>query len=195
MWRENLNRLIHKEGTHPAWGLAHCSRVYKLAWQLGTGHDLDDDVLWAAAMIHDLGAYPALRQNGVDHAARSAQVAGELLPALGFPSAKLAQVLSVIRGHMFYTPPADSPEARFFHDADVLEFMGAIGVARILSIVGLDDWTPDLPSAIKLLRKFSEELPASLVTAEGKALGEQRREEMARFLDELEQETYRFKLI
>jgi hypothetical protein len=31
-----------------------------------------------------------------------------------------------------------------FHDADTLDFMGAIGVTRLLSIVGLDDWTPGL---------------------------------------------------
>jgi hypothetical protein len=60
--------------------------------------------------------------------------------------------------------------------------MGDVGVMRILSIVGLDDWTPDLPAAIELIRRFRRDLPGSLVTGAAKELGAKRAAETEAFL-------------
>jgi hypothetical protein len=75
------------------------------------------------------------------------------------------------------------------HDADTLEFLGAVGVARVLAIVGLDDWAPDLHSAVQLLERLARELPARLITAPARELGEQRAAETNAFLAALARET------
>ena len=163
-----------------------------MALQLAERLDLDvnQDALFAAAFLHDLGTFAPYRQAGVDHAVRSAEVAGELLAQVGFPLTKrVPLVQEIIRGHMFSATPGESIEAVLFHDADTLDFLGAAGVARILAIVGLDDWTPDLPTAVSLLQHFRQELPDKLITRPAQSLGLLRAEEMDTFLAALGAET------
>ena len=90
---------------------------------------------------------------------------------------------------MFYANPTSQIEAIIFHDADVLDFMGAIGVTRLLSIVGLDDWTPDLKSAIELIQRFSRDLPGKLHTPQARQMGKVRQAEMETYLAALSNET------
>jgi len=91
---------------------------------------------------------------------------------------------------MYDQAPSKAIEAVVFHDADTLEFLGVIGITRILSIVGLDDWTPDLKSAVGLIRRFSQELPEKLVTPLAKESGLKRKWEMQDFLRLLESESF-----
>lgn len=190
MWREKLSHLV--EGLpHPAWGAAHVQRVYAMTLRLAGEEDLtiEEEALYAAAHLHDLGALPPYRRTGMDHAERSAAVAGELLPSLGFPPAKLELVQEIILHHMFGADPGPSAEAILFRDADTLDFLGAIGLARLLSLVGLDDWTPDLPAAITLSKRFGRELPDRLCSRSAKGIGRIRQGEMEAFLGCLGEET------
>jgi HD superfamily phosphodiesterase len=117
------------------------------------------------------------------------QVADEILADAGFPADRAPLVKEIIRGHMFYADPSPRAEVVLFHDADTLDFMGAIGIARLLSIVGLDDWAPDVKSAIGLIERFSRELPGKLYTAAAKGMGQIRQAEMATYLAALAGET------
>ena len=74
---------------------------------------------------------------------------------MGFPT----QHLQLVIGHMFYASPPSLMEAIIFHNADTLDCMGAIGVARLLSIVEIAEWTPDLTSALKLIQRLCRDLP------------------------------------
>jgi hypothetical protein len=58
--------------------------------------------------------------------------------------------------------------------------------------VGIEDWTPDLKSAIKLIQKFYNELPSKLITLEAKKICEKRKSEMEDFLENLSQQTDNF---
>ncbi|MFB0537924.1 MAG: HD domain-containing protein [Anaerolineae bacterium] len=196
MWKDRLLASTEKF-KHPAWGVSHSQRVYELSLQLAAeqGVDVDQDALFAAAYLHDLGAFEPYKQPGVDHAERSVQVTEEILNSIGFPLDRTSLVRDVIRGHMFYANPAPQIEAVIFHDADVLDFMGAIGVARLLSIVGLDDWTPDLKSAIELIQRFSRELPEKLHTPQARQMGKVRHAEMEMFLTSLSNETRNFNVL
>lgn len=190
MWQKELDTYL-KTFEHPAWGYAHSRRVYATCLELAEseGAAVDWDALLAASYVHDLGAFPPYRREKVDHADRSAQVAGKLLAGYGFPAAKIPLVKVIVSGHMFYSDPGAELEAVVFHDADVLDFMGCVGITRLLAVVGLDDWTPDLNSALKLIRKFSRELPGKLHLASAREIGGRRREEMHRYLAELGTET------
>lgn len=190
MWQEELDRLL-ESFDHPAWGYAHARRVYATCLRLAESERaaVDAEALLAASCVHDLGAFPPYRLEGVDHADRSARIAGELLSGCGFPEAKIPLVEAIVSGHMFYREPGRQAEAVIFHDADVLDFMGYVGITRLLAVVGLDDWTPDLASAISLIRKFSRELEGKLHLASARDIGRRRRQEMVRFLAGLGAET------
>ncbi|MGE5530314.1 MAG: HD domain-containing protein [Patescibacteria group bacterium] len=195
MWRDEL-LAFNGRFPHPAWGPAHCRRVLALASSLARegGADTDEDALFAAAYLHDLGAFPPYRREGVDHGARSVEVAVEYLRTTDFPAGKTDLTAAIIGGHVFDAAPAE-PEAVFFHDADLLDFLGAIGAARILSITGLDDWAPDLPAAVRLMRRLAQELPGRLLTDPGRRLGRARLLETEAFLAALAGETRDFETL
>lgn len=190
MWQSTVQALI-EDFHHPAWGLAHSRRVYALALQLAAelGAEVDEEALLAAAYLHDLGALGPHRQPGVDHAARSVQLLEAVLGPTDFPRAKLPLVQEIILGHTFHIPATESVAVKVFHDADILDFMGYIGVTRLLAIVGLDDWAPDLPAAVALIRRFTGQLPPLLLTPPAQRIGAVRLAEMQAYLAALETET------
>ena len=196
MWKEKIVELV-KEFKHPAWGFSHFTRVYGLSIDLAKAQqvEVDNDALYAAAYLHDIGAFKPYRQKGKDHSDVAIENCDEILGSTDFPSNKIPLVKDIIKSHMFHVKPKDNIESKIFHDADTLDFMGTIGITRILSIVGKEDWTPDLESAIKLIQKFSKELPQSLVTKKAQEIGQVRKNEMEIFLKNLASQTNQFKSI
>ncbi len=196
MWKEIIFDLV-KEFKHPAWGISHFTRVYKLSLELIEADQLriDYDALYAAAYLHDIGAFKPYSQKGRDHSDVAIDNCTDILGSTNFPNNKIQLVKDIIKSHMFYAKPVDNLESKIFHDADTLDFMGTIGVTRILSIVGKEDWTPDLISAINLIKKFSNNLPSSLVTNVAQKIGEGRKKEMEKFLKRLAEETNQFELL
>lgn len=190
-WKQKVYDFAQANLKHSAWGLAHSERDYLLAVDVADHAELnvDKDVLFAAAFLHDMGGFEPYSKPGVDHAARSAEVCDQVLTPAGFPQEKLESVRSAIRTHSYYSPDApQTPEAVALHDADALDFLGAIGVARILSLTGHE--TPDLAGSVKLVDRLLHDAPPSLVTAYGQAMGAQRVEEMHGFLSALGSESY-----
>jgi hypothetical protein len=165
-------------------------RDYDVAKELAlTDHvAVDDDVLFAAAYLHDIAGFPPWAKAGVDHADQGADVVGPILVPAGFPAAKLAAVQAAIRTHMYQRDPA-GPEARYLHDADAIDWLGAIGAARIIALVDPKGGHPTGPEAIALLKKNLAEAPTRIVTPAGTALGHVRAEELAQFIKALESET------
>ena len=196
MWKQKLLDLT-KKFEHPAWGFSHFNRIYELALEIAITQqlDIDEDALYAAAYLHDIGAFKPYNQKGKDHSDAAIENCDDILKSIEFPKEKIALVKDMIKSHMFYVKPEENIESKIFHDADTLDFMGAIGIARILSIVGLEDWTPDLHSAIKLIEKFSIDLPLSLVTKKAQEIGQIRKKEMENFLKNLANQTNQYKSI
>ncbi|MHA1931140.1 MAG: HD domain-containing protein [Promethearchaeota archaeon] len=196
MWKEKILELT-KEFKHPAWGVSHFKRIFELSLELAKSqlNNIDSEALFAAAYLHDIGAFDPYSKEGIDHSEVSIENCDEILSSTDFPSAKIPLVKDIIKTHMFYVKPGDNIESQIFHDADTLDFMGAIGITRILSIAGKEDWTPDLISAIKLIKRFCNELPNSLVTDEAKKIGIIRKSEMEEFLKSLAKETKGYDLV
>ena len=197
MWKDELLSSA-EQFAHPAWGISHSQRVYELALELAEAEEaeVDQDALLAAAYLHDVGALEPYRQDGVDHAERSAQVADEVLPTLGFPSNKMPLVKEIILGHTLKADPPTSIEAIVFRDADFLDFLGAIGVARMLVIVGIEDWwIPNAKKAVSVIQRRCQELPDKLLTQPAQRIGKVRLAEMESFLAALSNETDKFKML
>lgn len=196
MWRDELLGFLG-EIDHPAWGRSHSRRVLETSLRLAEAEELfvDEDVLFAAAHLHDVGAVDPYRREGVDHSERSAGVAPVVLEQVGFDPERMAMVVDVIRGHMYYAQPEHTSEARVFHDADSLDYMGAIGVARILAATGADDWPADLAGSVDSIRSMRREVPSGLVTETARDIADERRVAMEDFLQLVSRETDGLRLL
>jgi uncharacterized protein len=129
--RESLARAAreHLAGADAAHDFTHTLRVVRLARALAAAYaEAEADVVEAAAWLHDVGQGTG---DSRGHAAVSAEVAAAVLPALGFKPAQVELVYAAIAEHSFSggAVPA-SLEGRLLQDADRLDALGAVGIAR-----------------------------------------------------------------
>jgi uncharacterized protein len=190
MWRQQITSFL-RGLEHPAWGLSHCERTYHETLSLAAteGLEVREPVVFAVCYLHDIGAFARFARRGMTAPQSSAAAAAEILVQSDFPREARTDAVAIIASHDFERPPLELPEARCFHDADMLDFLGAVGIARLLSIVGLEDWTPDAPTAVEVARDFAERLPGKLVTSAGRAVAVERTLETRTWLAWLDAET------
>ena len=114
------------------WAVAHAKRLLELVEQIGADTPYDSHVMELAVYMHDWGAFPRYIQKDVEHAIRSRHVAEtEILPGLDLTQAQKAILLETIELHDYRdTRPTQSNEALLLREADMLEFLGVIGMAR-----------------------------------------------------------------
>ncbi len=194
-YRSEVAKFIQKVGQHPAWGLNHCQRVYHMVPEIAGTYVYDDEIMFLAAMLHDTGSYAGYSLPNMDHTLRSKGVASSLLNELQYHTGKLPLVLDAIESHMFYSEPGRSIEAILLRDSDILDFLGNIGILRLFSIVGLDEWAATPEEALERARTFADALPGKIQTRLAKRIAVKRREETLRFLNGLRRQTVNYKYV
>jgi HD superfamily phosphodiesterase len=189
-WHATVRDFAAKHFKNPAWGYSHCMRDYALARELAAADHvaLDDDVLFAAAYLHDMAAFKPWENEKLDHSDVGAGLVDTVLKGTGFPMAKIDAVRGAIRTHMYYRDPV-GPEALYLHDADALDWLGAIGVARIMALVDPNGGEPDGPKAVKMLEDNLKDVPARVLSPAGRARVAPRKAELEEFLKDLRRET------
>jgi uncharacterized protein len=129
-------------GADPVHDFDHVLRVYRMAERLAAEEGADLEIIRAAALLHDAqGSAPG--GEGAERASHhhtSAEFAGEILTAEGWEPERIAAVQHCIRAHRFrdQSEPPATPEARILFDADKLDVLGAIGIARVIAYAALD---------------------------------------------------------
>lgn len=114
------------------WAVAHARRLLELIKQIGVNLPYDSHVMELATYMHDWGAFPKYIQKNVEHAVRSRQVVEmDILPRLDLTPTQKTILLEAIELHDYRdTRPTASNEALLLREADMLEFLGMIGIAR-----------------------------------------------------------------
>ncbi len=186
-FRQAIADYIRREAK-PVDKFGHQPRLYALTLQVGLGLTYDDDVVYAAAWLHDLGVFvghrpeePALLA-GWDHVAYTCKRVPQILAESDFPAAKVPAVLAAIRTHQ----PRDMPEsieATILRDADILEQLGAVGVLRAVAKVGRDSRYPGFTEAVQFLERSYATLPAAIRLESTRALAAPRLALLRSFLD------------
>lgn len=186
-WRRAVYAQANTHLQHPSWGVRHSERNYVLGMALSQAEGLavDADVLFAAAFLHDWGGIAPFAVAGMDHAARSVDLAEPFLSEAGFPMEKFPVVRAAILGHMYDKDP-EGPEAVVLHDADALDFLGALGAARLLAATSD---RPDYDQALGRIERFAVDIPPRLKTAAARDMAAQRVAVMTEFLAQVRRET------
>jgi uncharacterized protein len=132
----------------PVHGFEHVVRVYNLAERLAKDEGADWEIVRAAVLLHDVegaaqnetlaGEKKGLSQKTntrQEHHIFSADFARQVLTEEGWPEERIQAVVHAIRAHRF-RDEQEKPhtlEAKILFDADKLDAIGAIGVARAVA--------------------------------------------------------------
>jgi uncharacterized protein len=195
---EEVEALVARVGTHPVWGYAHCLRVHALAEELARSERIhhDREILRIAALLHDVGLYKAYAfREAPDHARRSADVAERVLKDGDFPPQATKVVIEAILAHPPGAASGTSTESVLLKDAIALDYLGAIGLSRILAMVGTEDDVPDIPAALWQTENLRRKIPGLLIFESSKGLARERILEMDGFLQDLRGATNNLKLL
>jgi len=195
---EEVEALVARVGTDPVYGFAHCLRVYALAEDLAASENVtyDREILRVAALLHDVGLYKAYAmREPADHAKRSALVARRILQDWDFPPQASQAVIEAIERHPPGVPGSAASETILLKDAIGLDYLGAIGVSRMLAMVGSEDDVPDIRTAIWNAESLRQKIPDFLVLQSSKDLASRRIREMEDYFEDLRDATAKLKLL
>lgn len=97
----------------------------------------DRMVLTAAALLHDIVSLPKDHPDRASSSRLAAAEACRILGIVGFPQESMSAVAHAIEAHSFSAGIVPTTiEARAVQDADRIEALGAIGVARCFAVSG-----------------------------------------------------------
>lgn len=188
-WFKKLIRIIPILYPHDdVHGLGHVLRVFCLATHIAMLEGADLDVVAVAALLHDVGRHVEKHMNA-HHAVVSANMALELLNAIGFPKHKIDAVRRAILAHSYslgFTP--QSVEECCVSDADKLDALGAIGVYRTIATNILRG--NSLDSTIEHFVEKLSKLEHLMCTKTGKKIAKQRQKFINEFFESLKSEIF-----
>lgn len=199
---EFIKKELQKE-SDSAHDINHIRRVVKNAKQILESEPADSEIVIAAAWLHDCVILPKDHPDRKKASTLAAEKAGEFLTLIKFPSEKLEGVKHAVVAHSFSAGiPPKTNEAKIVHDADRLDAIGAIGIARCLMIGGKLDrslYEPNDPfsenrkpdDAVWTIDHFYEKLfklPEKMQTKSAKKEADRRVQFMERYLQQLKRE-------
>ena len=206
-WAERFEAILRDrlgpDGSHD---IGHFHRVWRMSQEISAQEGGDLEVLAAASWFHDLVNPPKDSPDRKHASSLSAEAAAPILVAQGFPQAKLPAVQHAIRAHSFSAEiMAKTVEAKVVQDADRLDALGAIGIARTFYVAGQMNsalFHPDDPLAEHRAlddRAFSLDhfetklfqIAETMNTAAGRRIAERRADYMRQYIATLIAETQR----
>jgi uncharacterized protein len=174
------------QGEDPAHDLSHFKRVVKTAKYLCTEEGGNAAVVVPAAWLHDFVNIAKDDPRRSQASRLSAEAAVKFLAEIGYPERWFADIARAIESHSFSAAiQARTLEAKIVQDADRIDGLGAIGIARCFATAGLmkrafysetdpfcesrqaDDSIFTIDHFFKKLFKTAETLQTSTARAEG----------------------------
>jgi uncharacterized protein len=191
----------HYAGADAIHDFDHVLRVLALAERLAQAEGADLEIVRTAALLHDVARGPR-EHSAADHAQAGAEYARRLLT--GHPAERVEAVVHAIAAHRFRSgPDPQTLEAKVLHDADKLDAIGAIGVARAFAFGGHEGqrlWARVVPGYQESPETCHEHTPVHeyhvklvrirdrLLTESARHLAEERHAFMVAFFERLERE-------
>jgi len=178
---KKLESLIHECGGE--YGLNHSRRLIKLVDLIADGKNYNKNIILFCSFTHDLGAFSRYAKEGIHHAIRSREVAETLLVNYNFDQKEQQTILEVIENH-HNKFTGESFESVLFRDADALDFLGFIGIARDFSRI-----PKQLKKSFQSIHRHMKDLPELIELQKAKGLAMERIKEMEYFRKKFLQES------
>jgi uncharacterized protein len=177
----------------------HTLRVLRLCEHIGPAEHADMDVLRVAAVLHDIGRpHQDASRGSLCHAVHGAVLAEPIVATLVFSPGQKDNILHCIRTHRFrgeHVP--ETLEAKVLFDADKLDAIGAIGIARAYLFageIGARLHSPDIPAeksapysiddtGFREYRVKLRKIKDRMMTSEGKRMAGERHRFMTAFFN------------
>ena len=182
----------------------HTQRVYNLCMHIGRVEGADLAVLEIAAYLHDVGrSYEDESKGEICHAEKGAEIARNLLAKHSIPDDQMGNIIHCIQSHRFRGDrQPETLEAKVLFDADKLDAIGAVGIARTFLFAGevgaklhnpyiepedTEPYTEEDTGYREYKLKLSR-IKERMLTAEGRRMAEERHAFMKRFFQRLTEE-------
>lgn len=178
----------------------HVLRVLVLAERIGQAEGAAMEIVRAATLLHDV-ARAEEERTGACHAKVGAERARQILA--GYPADKVEAVAQAIASHRFRDDVVPQTlEAKVLYDADKLDAIGAIGIARAYALAGKrgqhlwaetpvaslsESQSADYTPVHEFIFKLSQ-LKEALFTTTARQIAEERHRYMVEFFARLEEE-------
>ncbi|MCD1294708.1 metal-dependent phosphohydrolase [Methanocella sp. CWC-04] len=203
-YAESLHR-----GFAPSHDFSHVERVYRLAERIATEEGADLFIVRMAALLHDIGRAEEKRANCREediHDELSVKLSKPFLDDLGLDDMTKDAIIHAIATHRHRRGGSPQTlEARCLFDADKLDSLGAVGIARSYLWLGEhgrsvyypdEEWihidpknnSPEIDSTQREWHIKLRHLKDKMYTDTGKAIAVERHERMARIIEEIEKE-------
>lgn len=185
--------------------MEHTMRVYKMCLHIAANEKCDIEVIKLAALLHDIGRIEQDESKGkICHAKEGAKKARKIMSKYEIDEKTIEKVVHCIETHRYRgekTP--ESIESKILYDADKLDAIGAIGLARAFVFAGeIGAKVHNKDIEIEKTKSYTEDdtgyreflvklryIKDKLITSEGKRVAKERHEFMVQFFDRLNKET------
>ena len=131
----DVKKIIVNDTVHD---FEHIMRVYKNAQKLCKKEKTNEKLVLCAVLLHDIVSYPKSDKRSKNSSVDSAKKAKTILKKYCFTENEITLISDAIRDHSFSqkrTP--QTIEGKILQDADRLDALGAIGIARVFATGGL----------------------------------------------------------
>jgi uncharacterized protein len=123
----------------PAHDFEHIMRVYKNAEKIGKKEKANMRLVRASVLLHDIVSYPKSDERSKRASTESALQAAKMLKKYGYDSHEIGIIAQAIREHSFSKGMVPRTlEGKVLQDADRLDALGAIGIARTFAVGGAE---------------------------------------------------------
>ncbi|BDQ31394.1 phosphohydrolase [Nitrosopumilus zosterae] len=132
--KDEVKKRIENDSAHD---FDHIMRVYKNAQKICKKEKANEKLVLSAALLHDLISYPKSDKRSKMSSIESAKKSKNILKKYGFSNEEIAIISNAIRDHSFSQNKVPSSiEGKILQDADRLDALGAIGLARVFATGG-----------------------------------------------------------
>ncbi|MFQ5440721.1 MAG: HD domain-containing protein [Nitrosopumilaceae archaeon] len=123
----------------PAHDFNHIMRVYKNAQKLCKKEKANQKLVLSSVLLHDIISYSKTDKRSHLSSEQSAKEAKKILKNFDFTSEEITIISDAIRDHSFSRGVIpETIEGKILQDADRLDAIGAIGIARVFAVGGLE---------------------------------------------------------
>lgn len=132
--KNQVEKIMDNDSAHD---FEHVMRVYKNAQKICKKEKANEKLVLTATLLHDIVSYPKSDKRSKLSSTHSAKKSKQILKKYDFSNEEIIIISNAIRDHSFSQNKVPATlEGKILQDADRLDAIGAIGIARVFATGG-----------------------------------------------------------